>query len=308
MLMSSKSVNLLKTTTNTIAHELIYTAIKCDVNANIYREYSGYLSLCSNLIAFPLIILTSVLGIVSTMQTVELEDKDNDNYLHTNSKTKIIISILSIFVAIMSGLQKYCKFAERTEITKGYAKNFEKLGHSIENFLYEIKNNTISTQTEIFDKLITNMFKDFEVLITECDDQPSNMTDKQSKLFDEKAKILVNNMEQDSSGNDPNNTDTNTAYCCRSFTNCLSFLCNCFEYSYDKNKHPVYKSTLIPLNNLDVVINNLKTKYRRPIIQPPTMPPPMPSTMPQPMPPPMPQPMPSTMPSIIRMYPIINNN
>jgi hypothetical protein len=296
MLMSSKSVNLLKTTTNTIAHELIYTAIKCDVNANIYREYSGYLSLCSNLIAFPLIILTSVLGIVSTMQTVELEDKDNDNYLHTNSKTKIIISILSIFVAIMSGLQKYCKFAERTEITKGYAKNFEKLGHSIENFLYEIKNNTISTQTEIFDKLITNMFKDFEVLITECDDQPSNMTNKQSKLFDEKAKILVNNTEQDSSGNDPNNTDTNTTYCCRSFTNCLSFLCNCFEYSYDKNKHPVYKSTLIPLNNLDVVINNLKTKYRRPVVQP------------QPMAQPMPPTMAPTMAPIIRMYPIINNN
>ena len=54
MLMSNKSVNLLKTSTNTIAHELIYTAIKCDVNANIYREYSGYLSFCSNLIAFPL--------------------------------------------------------------------------------------------------------------------------------------------------------------------------------------------------------------------------------------------------------------
>jgi len=292
MLMSNKSVNLLKTTTNTIAHELIYTAIKCDVNANIYREYSGYLSLCSNLIAFPLIILTSVLGIVSTMQTVELDDKNNENYLHTNSKTKIIISIFSIFVAIMSGLQKYCKFAERTEITKGYAKNFEKLGHSIENFLYEIKNNTISTQTEIFDKLITNMFKDFEVLITECDDQPSNMTDKQSKLFDEKAKILVNNMEQDSSNNDPNNTDTNTTYCCRSMTNCLSFLCNCFEYSYDKNKHPVYKSTLIPLNNLDVVINNLKTKYRRPVIQPQ----------------PIPHPISRTMPPIITMYPIINSN
>ena len=292
MLMSNKSVNLLKTTTNTIAHELIYTAIKCDVNANIYREYSGYLSFCSNLIAFPLIILTSVLGIVSTMQTVELEDKDNDNYLHTNSKTKIVISILSIFVAIMSGLQKYCKFAERTEITKGYAKNFEKLGHSIENFLYEIKNNTISTQTEIFDKLITNIFKDFEVLITECDDQPSNMADKQSKLFDEKAKILVNNPDQDLSGDDENNTDT--TYCCRSMTNCLSFLCNCFEYSYNKKKHPEYKSTLIPLNNLDVVINNLKTKYRRPVIQP--------------QPQPMLHPISRTMPQIITMYPIINNN
>mgnify|MGYP001328084844 CR=1 FL=1 len=295
MLMSNKSVNLLKTTTNTIAHELIYTAIKCDVNANIYREYSGYLSLCSNLIAFPLIILTSVLGIVSTMQTVELEDKDNDNYLHTNSKTKIVISILSIFVAIMSGLQKYCKFAERTEITKGYAKNFEKLGHSIENFLYEIKNNTISTQTEIFDKLITNIFKDFEVLITECDDQPSNMADKQSKLFDEKAKILVNNTDQDSSENNQNNT--NIAYCCRSMTNCLSFLCNCFEYDYDKNKHPEYKSTLIPLNNLDVIINNLKTKYRRPVIQPQSIQPQ--SIL---------QPIPRVMPPIIRMYPIINNN
>lgn len=290
MLMSNKSVNLLKKTTNTIAHELIYTAIKCDVNANIYREYSGYLSLCSNLIAFPLIILTSVLGIVSTMQTVELEDKDNDNYLHTNSKTKIVISILSIFVAIMSGLQKYCKFAERTEITKGYAKNFEKLGHSIENFLYEIKNNTISTQTEVFDKLITNIFKDFEILITECDDQPSNMADKQSKLFDEKAKILVNNIDQDSTENNKNNT--NIAYCCRSMTNCLSFLCNCFEYDYDKNKHPEYKSTLIPLNNLDVIINNLKTKYRRPVIQPQSIQ----------------QPIPRVMPPIITMYPIINNN
>ena len=288
MLMSNKSINLLKTNTNTIAHELIYTAIKCDVNANIYREYSGYLSFCSNLIAFPLIILTSILGIVSTMQTVELEDKDNENYLHTNSKTKIVISILSIFVAIMSGLQKYCKFAERTEITKGYAKNFEKLGHSIENFLYEIKNNTISTQTEIFDKLITNIFKDFEILITECDDQPSNMADKQSKLFDEKAKILVNNADQDLSGDDENNTDT--IYCCRSMTNCLSFLCNCFKYNYDKKKHPEYKSTLIPLNNLDVVINNLKTKYRRPVIQPQL------------------HPISQTMPPIIRMYPIINNN
>jgi hypothetical protein len=278
--MSNKSINLLKTNTNTIAHELIYTAIKCDVNANIYREYSGYLSFCSNLIAFPLIILTSILGIVSTMQTVELEDKDNDNYLHTNSKTKIVISILSIFVAIMSGLQKYCKFAERTEITKGYAKNFEKLGHSIENFLYEIKNNTISTQTEIFE--------DFEVLITECDDQPSNMADKQSKLFDEKARILANNPDQDLSGDDESNTDT--IYCCRSMTNCLSFLCNCFEYSYNKKKHPEYRPTLIPLNNLDLVISNLKAKYRRPVIQP------------------QPHPISRTMAPIITMYPIINNN
>ena len=39
-----------------------------------------------------------------------------------------------------------CKNAERTEITKSYAKNFEKLGYSIENFLYEIKNKTNTTQ------------------------------------------------------------------------------------------------------------------------------------------------------------------
>ena len=188
MLMSNKSVNLLTINRNTITYELIYTAIKCDVNSCIYREYSSYLSFCSNLIAFPLIVFTSILGIVATMQTVELDDKEN--YLHTNSTSKIIISILSILVAIMSGLQKYCKYAERTEITKGYAKNFEKLGYSIENFLYEIKNKTNTTQNEIFDKLTSNMFKDFEILITECDDQPYNMTDKQYKLFNEKSKVF----------------------------------------------------------------------------------------------------------------------
>ena len=256
MLMSNKSVNLLQTGSNTIVYELIYAAIKCDVNSCIYREYSSYLSICSNLIAFPLIIFTSILGIVSTMQTVELEDKDNDSYLHTNSKTKIGISFLSILVAIMSGLQKYCKFAERTEITKNYAKNFEKLGHSIELFLYEIKSSTITTNSEIFNKLVTNMFKEFEILITQCDDQPSNMGDKQTKLFNEKSQILVD---------DKNNErkPTKNTYGCKCFTNCLSFLCNCCEYSYNEESQDTDKN-LIKFKNLDSIIQNLKTKYRTP--------------------------------------------
>lgn len=116
MLMSNYSLNLLRKEKTTVIHKLIYTAIKCDVNTCLYREYSNYLSICSNFIAFPLIIFTSI---VATMQTVEV---DNNN-LHTNPDIKIIIAILSIFVAIISGLQKYFKFTERTEITKNYAKN-----------------------------------------------------------------------------------------------------------------------------------------------------------------------------------------
>jgi hypothetical protein len=190
------------------------------------------------------------------MQTVELEDKDNDSYLHTNSKTKIGISFLSILVAIMSGLQKYCKFAERTEITKNYAKNFEKLGHSIELFLYEIKSSTITTNSEIFNKLVTNMFKEFEILITECDDQPSNMGDKQTKLFNEKSQILVDDKNDE-------RKPTKTTYCCKCFTNCLSFLCNCCEYSYNEESRDTFKN-LVKFKNLDSIIQNLKTKYRTP--------------------------------------------
>ena len=58
-------------------------------------------------------------------KVAESTDTNNTNYLHTNTNFKIGISCLSILVAIMSGLQKYCKYAERTEITKNYAKNFE---------------------------------------------------------------------------------------------------------------------------------------------------------------------------------------
>lgn len=249
MLMSNKSVNLLTINRNTITYELIYTAIKCDVNSCIYREYSSYLSFCSNLIAFPLIVFTSILGIVATMQTIELDDKEN--YLHTNSTSKIIISILSILVAIMSGLQKYCKYAERTEITKGYAKNFEKLGYSIENFLYEIKNKTNTTQNEIFDKLTSNMFKDFEILITECDDQPCNMTDKQYKLFNEKSKVLLNN---------PNRSTPNPI-CCKGLNNCFNFLCNYGDYVYDIEEQEELNDNLINFNNLDLIIQNLKYKH-----------------------------------------------
>jgi|TARA_B110000483_G_scaffold114444_1_gene138892 hypothetical protein len=262
MLMTNKSINLLQTNSNTIIYELIYTAIKCDVNSCIYREYSDYLSLCSNLIAFPLIILTSILGIVSTMQTVESTDTNNTNYLHTNTNFKIGISCLSILVAIMSGLQKYCKYAERTEITKNYAKNFEKLGHSIELFLYEIKSESITSNIEIFDKLISSMFRDFEILNTECDDEPCNMKDKQTKMFNEKSKILLDPTSQPTV---PVPLNTNSS-CCLSLRNCLSFLCTCCSYTYNnkvpKNNIP---PNLIQFSNLDTIIKNLRQEYRRPV-------------------------------------------
>ena len=260
MLMTNKSINLLQTNSNTIIYELIYTAIKCDVNSCIYREYSDYLSLCSNLIAFPLIILTSILGIVSTMQTVESTDTNNTTYLHTNTKFKIGISCLSILVAIMSGLQKYCKYAERTEITKNYAKNFEKLGHNIELFLYEIKSESITSNIEIFDKLFSSMFKDFEILNTECEEEPCNMKDKQTKMFNEKSKILLDPTS-------PQVVSLNTdSSCCLSLRNCLSFLCTCCSYIYNDNgtKYTT-PPPLIKFSNLDTIIKNLRQEYRRPV-------------------------------------------
>ena len=260
MLMTNKSINLLQTNSNTIIYELIYTAIKCDVNSCIYREYSDYLSLCSNLIAFPLIILTSILGIVSTMQTVESTDTNNTTYLHTNTNFKIGISCLSILVAIMSGLQKYCKYAERTEITKNYAKNFEKLGHNIELFLYEIKSESITSNIEIFDKLFSSMFKDFEILNTECEEEPCNMKDKQAKMFNEKSKILL-----DPTSPQVVSLNTNSS-CCLSLRNCLSFLCTCCSYIYNDNgtKYTT-PPPLIKFSNLDIIIKNLRQEYKRPV-------------------------------------------
>ena len=260
MLMTIKSINLLQTNSNTIIYELIYTAIKCDVNSCIYREYSDYLSLCSNLIAFPLIMLTSILGIVSTMQTVESTDTNNTTYLHTNTNFKIGISCLSILVAIISGLQKYCKYAERTEITKNYAKNFEKLGHNIELFLYEIKSESITSNIEIFDKLISSMFKDFEILNTECEEEPCNMKDKQTKMFNEKSKILL-----DPASPQVVSLNLNSS-CCLSLRNCLSFLCTCCSYIYNDNgtKYTT-PPPLIKFSKLDTIIKNLREEYRRPV-------------------------------------------
>ncbi len=260
MLMSKKSVSLLDITKNTVIYELIYTAIKCDVNSCIFREYSSYLSFCSNIIAFPLIIFTSILGIVSTMQTVEIEDTESDSYLYTNSNVKIVISFFSICVAIMSGLQKYCKFSERAEITKNYAKNFEKLGYSIEIFLYEIKNNTITTQTELFDRLLNNILKDFEVLITECDDQPCNMTQKQAKLYNQKSKILL----------EKNKENPHTTSNCKSCSNCCNFLCNCCEFviDIDPETESNVEADLVKFKNLDHIIKNLQKNNIQPIVQP----------------------------------------
>lgn len=259
MLMSKKSVSLLDITKNTVIYELIYTAIKCDVNSCIFREYSSYLSFCSNIIAFPLIIFTSILGIVSTMQTVEIEDTESDSYLYTNSNVKIVISFFSICVAIMSGLQKYCKFSERAEITKNYAKNFEKLGYSIEIFLYEIKNNTITTQTELFDRLLNNILKDFEVLITECDDQPCNMVQKQAKLYNEKSKILL----------EKNTKNEHTTNSCKSCSNCCNFLCNCCEFviDIDPETESNLEADLVKFKNLDHIIRNLQ-KNNNNVVQP----------------------------------------
>ena len=265
--MTSASVNLLGKTENTIVYELIYIAIKCDVNSCLYREYSSYLSLCNNIIAFPLIIFTSILSIVSTMQTIEIEDEENSKYLHTNSNIKICIAFLSILVAIMSSLQKYCKYAERSEITKNYAKNFEKLGYNIEFFLYEIKNDSITTETESFDKLVNNIFKEFEVLVTECDEQPCNMANKQCKLFNKKSEILLKKEDNSLTPQFPttnetdksSKSDTESKPCCKNTTNCCSFICNCCECDYNIDEHieSKIKYNLINLKNITEIINKI---------------------------------------------------
>ena len=271
--MSNASVNLLGITENTIVYELIYIAIKCDVNCCIYREYSSYLSLCNNIIAFPLIILTSILSIISTMQTIELEDESNSRYLHTNSNIKICIAFVSILVAIMSSLQRYFKYAERAEITKNYAKNFEKLGYNIEFFLYEIKNDSVTTETESFDKLVNNIFKEFEVLVTECDEQPCNMSNKQCKLFNEKSKILLINpnieiinksqynkhfLQKSTQTDDSINNIKSKSYF-RNIRNCLSFICDCCECEYNIDNHieSKIKYNLINLKNISEIINKI---------------------------------------------------
>jgi len=280
MLMSNYSLNLLRKEKTTVIHKLIYTAIKCDVNTCLYREYSSYLSICSNFIAFPLIIFTSILSIVATMQTVEV-DNDNNN-LHTNQDIKIFIAILSIFVAIISGLQKYFKFTERTEITKNYAKNFEKLGLRIESFLYEIKIKTIDSSESgtVFEKLINSIFNEFDILVSECDDQPSDMANKQFKLYKEKCKILnllnIDKKKISIKTEIYREKETQTEYnnlickkkksykhCFVSFNNCLSFLCNCCSYEYKRhNIQDIDDINLIEFNNLDQIIENILNKNK----------------------------------------------
>lgn len=285
MLMSNYSLNLLRKEKTTVIHKLIYTAIKCDVNTCLYREYSSYLSICSNFIAFPLIIFTSILSIVATMQTVEV-DNDNNN-LHTNQDIKIFIAILSIFVAIISGLQKYFKFTERTEITKNYAKNFEKLGLRIESFLYEIKIKTIDSSESgtVFEKLINSIFNEFDILVSECDDQPSDMANKQFKLYKEKCKILnllnkdkkkisiKTEIYRETQTENNNNLICNCKnkksykHCFVSLNNCLSFLCNCCSYEYKKhNIQDINDINLIEFNNLDQIIENILNKSNNEII------------------------------------------
>tara|TARA_B000000475_G_scaffold272122_1_gene272017 strand:- start:9440 stop:10417 length:978 start_codon:yes stop_codon:yes gene_type:complete len=287
--MSNYSLNLLRKEKTTVIHKLIYTAIKCDVNTCLYREYSSYLSICSNFIAFPLIIFTSILSIVATMQTVEV-DNDNNN-LHTNQDIKIFIAILSIFVAIISGLQKYFKFTERTEITKNYAKNFEKLGLRIESFLYEIKIKTIDSSESgtVFEKLINSIFNEFDILVSECDDQPSDMANKQFKLYKEKCKILnllntdknkisikteiYTKIQKATEKETQTETENNNLickpkkksykHCFVSFNNCLSFLCNCCSYEYKKhNIQDIDDINLIEFNNLDKIIENILNKNK----------------------------------------------
>jgi Txe/YoeB family toxin of Txe-Axe toxin-antitoxin module len=196
--MTIENVDLLDTDRNTILYQLIYIAIKCDVYNFIHNEYYNLLCFLNNIISFPLIIFTSILGTIATMQTIEIED--NNNYFHSTSNSKITIACFSILVAIMSGLQKYFKFAERSEISKNISKDFLKLGYYIESFLLELKNNN-QIDYIIFEKIINKMLKDFEILLNEIDDKPYNINESFNKLFHAKVNLIFNNIKIDENNN-----------------------------------------------------------------------------------------------------------
>lgn len=148
-----------------LTHYLWLTAKDCKDRHNAYWQlYYKYKSR-SDLLSVPLIILTSGMGLTSIIQLGQSTPDFKTLFDY-------IVAGLGISSTILSGLQRYLRYAERAVIARNIAKSFSRIAYRIEVTLQEYESDPTDMSKQELLHFNTHIQHDIESVTYEVEDLP----------------------------------------------------------------------------------------------------------------------------------------
>lgn len=121
-----------------IVEYLAETEKKYAMFSDAYNIHSVHLKNRQNLITLPLLIITSATGVIASLEI--------------NKIAGIIVGASS---AVLTAVQRYCSYAERSENARMTAKSYIKIINKIENMRLSMKSKVVTAVSqEMFSKFI----------------------------------------------------------------------------------------------------------------------------------------------------------
>jgi len=141
---------------------------QCNKRHAAYWDYYNKMRFMNNILSIPLLIITSATGVTAIAEI--------------GYNTKIVLPIVStifgVSSAVLTALQRYCAYPERSEHSKYMAKNYARIQRRIEDNIIYIKSGSSTVDAKTFKKNINSIIEEFEKLANETDDLPNSLIEK----------------------------------------------------------------------------------------------------------------------------------
>lgn len=109
----------------------------CEQHRDAYNIHAVKLKNRHNLITLPLLVITSATGVIASL-----------------SVDKVAGIIVGAGSAVLTAVQRYCSYAERSENSRMTAKSYTRIIHKIENIKLIMKSVVVKTSPELFGKFL----------------------------------------------------------------------------------------------------------------------------------------------------------
>lgn len=161
---------------DSLPHHLWGNALDCKRRRDAFWRHSSKMRLYNNLISVPLLILSSITGLTSVAQLSSVSTEiSNETEQTPNITMPVVVTVFGVSSAILTALQKYFRYAERSEHSKHMAKNYGRVARRIENTMVLVESSAIKMDASTFLKFVEEVQKDTDSLMQEMDDIPKEL-------------------------------------------------------------------------------------------------------------------------------------
>ena len=132
-----------------------YFKVICQKSRDAYDIHVVHLHNRHNLITFPLLIITSATGVIASVDVPKAAG--------------IVVGAAS---AVLTAVQRYCAYSERSENARMTAKSFSKLIRKIENLELAMESNIVDMTTEMKAKYLAEIQSEMDSVHENAKDIP----------------------------------------------------------------------------------------------------------------------------------------